>query len=304
MYEFYKKLLTINGIPEFLVKYLECPSLTRLKKVGYFCGMDYASKDIYDFSEYISRYDHSFNVALLTWNYTKDKKATLAALFHDVATPCFAHVIDYMNKDYANQESTEEYTEKIMKADSYLLNCLNEDNIKIEDIVDFKKYSIVDNNRPKLCADRLDGVIITGLFWTKNLDDIEVLNILNHIAIFNNEDGEPELGFNDVSVARKVMEVSESIDIYCHSNEDNYMMELLANLTRYLVSNEYISYDDLYKLNECNIHYIFDIIEDSNFKKQYELFKTIKLDSVPHQDLPHVKKRDLNLIVNGNRIKD
>ena len=165
MYEFYKKLLTINGLPEFLIKYLDCPSLVRLKKIGYFCGMDYASKDIYDFGEYISRYDHSFNVALITWNYTKDKRATLAALFHDVATPCFAHVIDYMNKDYANQESTEEYTERIVMGDNYLLECLKEDNILVDEIVNFKRYPIVDNNRPKLCADRLDGVILTGLFW-------------------------------------------------------------------------------------------------------------------------------------------
>ena len=43
----------------FLVKYLKAPSLLRLKDIGYFCGMDYASKDIYNFKEYISRYDHS-----------------------------------------------------------------------------------------------------------------------------------------------------------------------------------------------------------------------------------------------------
>lgn len=49
-------------------------------------------------------------VALLTYKLTNDKVATLAGLFHDIATPCFSHVIDYMNGDYENQESTEEYT--------------------------------------------------------------------------------------------------------------------------------------------------------------------------------------------------
>lgn len=61
--------------------------------------------------ENITRYDHSLTFALLTWKCTKDKKATLAGMFHDIATPCFSHVIDYMNKDYENQESTEENTE-------------------------------------------------------------------------------------------------------------------------------------------------------------------------------------------------
>ena len=86
MYEYYKSLLINDGIPEFLLKYLKCPSLIRLKDIGYFCGMDYASKDIYDFKEYVTRYDHSLSVALITYRFTKSKKATLAGLFHDVAT--------------------------------------------------------------------------------------------------------------------------------------------------------------------------------------------------------------------------
>ena len=145
--QYYLEQLNYKELPDFLIKYLQTPSLLRLKKVGYFCGMDYASKDIYDFSEYISRYDHSLTVSLLVYKLTKDKTATLAGLFHDIATPCFSHVIDYMNKDYENQESTEEYTECILRRDKYLQKCLEEDNIAIDDIIDFKRYTIVDNER-------------------------------------------------------------------------------------------------------------------------------------------------------------
>ena len=303
MYNYYLSLLTNDGMPEFLEKYLKCSSLLRLKNIGYFCGMDYASKDIYDFGEYISRFDHSLDVALITYKYTKRKEATLAGLFHDVATPCFAHVIDYMNKDYANQESTEEYTEKIIKSDKYLLECLKKDNINVDDIIDFKKYSIVDNDRPKLCADRLDGVIITGLFWTKNIEKQDIDQIMNHVIVFNNEDDELELGFNNYKVAEKVMEVSESINTICHSNEDNYMMELLARLTKYAIDNKYLSYDDLYTLDEEEIHEIFSKIDNPIFIDSYRLFKNIKTDEVPFQDMPYIKKRNLNIIVNGKRIK-
>ena len=71
--QYHLEQIGYNYIPEFLLKYLEIPSLVRLKKVGYFCGMDYASKDVYNFREYISRYDHSLSVALLTYKLTKDK---------------------------------------------------------------------------------------------------------------------------------------------------------------------------------------------------------------------------------------
>ena len=142
-------LYSICKIPRFLNKYLEVPCLERLKNICYFCGMDYASKEVYDFREVISRYDHSLTVALLTWKFTHDKKATIAGLFHDVATPCFAHVIDYMNKDYAKQESTEEYTEEIIKNDKELRRCLRIDKLKYSDICDFKEFSIVDNKELK-----------------------------------------------------------------------------------------------------------------------------------------------------------
>ena len=117
----------LGDIPSFLNKYLDLKILKRLKKVGYFCGMDYGSKHIYDFGYKISRYDHSLTTALITWKFTKDKRQTLLALFHDVSTPCFSHVIDYMNEDYEKQESTEEYTEEIIKKDNYVITKYIED---------------------------------------------------------------------------------------------------------------------------------------------------------------------------------
>ena len=169
----YLILLQINNMPTFLIKYLQTPSLLRLKKIGYFCGMDYASKDIYNFSEYISRYDHSLSTALLVYMLTYDQKSTLAGLFHDISTPCFSHVIDYMHHDYNKQETTEKYTKKIMLNDSYLIKCLKEDNLKIKDI-NFKNNTIVDSKRPTLCADRLDGIILNSLGWTKNITEDEI----------------------------------------------------------------------------------------------------------------------------------
>ena len=296
--EFYLETLEYNEKPEFINKYLNTPSLNRLKKVGYFCGMDYASKNIYDFKEHITRYDHSLTVALLTWKCTKDKKATLAGLFHDIATPCFSHVIDYMNKDYENQESTEEYTEDILKKDTYLSKCLKEDNIKIEDIIKFKQYNIVDNNRPKVCADRLDGVILTGISWTKNIDYKDIKNIVNDIEIYNNE-----IGFKTKNIAKKVLEISESIDIFCHSKEDNYMMELLADITKYGIDNGYITYEELYIANEEELICKLKKVDDEKLIENFAKFENITKDEIPSISLPKVKIRDLNPLVQGKRIK-
>lgn len=298
LFEFYLDTLEYSKRPSFLNKYLDTPCLTRLKKIGYFCGMDYASKSVYNFKEHITRYDHSLTVALLTWKCTKDRTATLAGLFHDVATPCFSHVIDYMNKDYENQESTEEYTEKILKNDKYINKCLKEDNIKIEDIINFKQYNIVDNNRPKVCADRLDGVILTGISWTKNIDYEDIKNIVNDIKIYDNE-----IGFMTKDIANKVLETSKSIDIYCHSNEDNYMMELLASITKYGIDNKYITYEELYVSNEEDLISKLKMSKDLNLIKYFDKFENITSAEIPSINLPKVKIRDLNPLVQGKRIK-
>lgn len=296
--EYYLKILNYDNRPEFLNKYLKTPCLERLKKVGYFCGMDYASKKVYNFKEHITRYDHSLTVALLTWKCTKNKTDTLAGLFHDIATPCFSHVIDYMNKDYAKQESTEEYTEKILKNDKYLNECLKKDKIKIEDIINYKQYSIVDNDRPKVCADRLDGVILTGISWTKNIDYNDIHNIVENMEIYNNE-----IGFKSKEVAKKVLNVSDSIDKYCHSSEDNYMMELLADITKNGIKNKYISYDELYNLNEDELISKLKNSKDSEIMNKLNKFENVSKDEIPVTEIPEVKARDLNPLVKGIRIK-
>ena len=295
--DYYFEKLDYKNMPKFLVKYLDTPCLKRLKKVGYFCGMDYASKNIYNFKEYITRYDHSLTVALLTWKCTHDKESTLAGLFHDISTPCFSHVIDYMNKDYENQESTEQYTEDILKNDKYLIECLKQDNINVEDIINFKKYSIVDNERPKLCADRLDGVILTGMSWTKNIQSNDIDNILNDLDIFDNE-----IGFRSKEIAYKVVEVSKSIDIYCHSNEDNYMMELLATITRYGINKGYITYKELYISNEEDVLNKLKNTDDAELLNYINKFENITESEIPAISLEDVKKRDLNPLVKGKRL--
>lgn len=291
----------LGPIPKFLEKYLSLRILTRLKKVGYFCGMDYASEHVYLFEYKISRYEHSLTTALLTWKFTKSKKQTLAALFHDVSTPCFSHVIDYMNKDYENQESTEEKTESILRNSKKLKELLKEDKLTIEDILDFKKYTIVDNHRPKLCADRIDGIILTSLGWTKTLTMAEVPSILDDIQVMINEDKEKELGVKSNEIANKLCDLNREIDIICHSNEDNYMMELLAEITKYAIDKEYITYDNLYEYNEDKLIKLLYSIEDTALKILLNLFKTVTLEEISIKEIPPVKRRYINPLVNGKR---
>lgn len=299
--EYYKNNLV--GIPVFLEKYLHVPSIERLKGIGYFCGMDYASKDIYNFSEYISRYDHSLTVALMIYKLTGSKLATIAGLFHDIATPCFSHVIDYMNGDYLTQESTEEYTEKIILSDKRLLSCLEEDNIDVSDVTNFKKYSLVDLDRPSLCSDRLDGIILTAMGWTKNISINDIDRIVDSMCVYKNENGIDEIGLKDIDIVRKVVEINDVINIYCQSREDNYMMNLLADITKIGIKNNLFTYDDLYTLTEDELFSILNNCNIKEIKGLLYLFYNIKRDDIPNREMPKIKVRKINPLCNGRRFQ-
>ena len=301
--DYYKMKLGIESMPEFLKEYLSMPSITRLKDITYLCGMDYASKYVYDFKEPISRYDHSLTVALMTWNLTHDIKATIAALYHDAATPCFSHVIDYMNRDYLVQESTEKPLEDMLKKDSILSNKLKDDNIDIEDIINFKKYSIVDLERPKLCADRLDGIILTGISWTKQVDECMINKFIDGISLYMNEYDEYEIGFNNEDAAIEALIINNSIDRLCHTRSDNYMMELLANIVNLAIKREYISYEQLYSSKEIDLLNILNNTNDIDINNMLNSFYNMKKRDIPLDfNMPKIKMRTLNPIVCGKRM--
>ena len=292
----------VDELPKYELKYFMTPSLIRLKNVGYFCGMDYASKNVYNFSENITRFTHSISTSFIIDKLTHDKTKTIAGLYHDIATPCFSHVIDYMNKDYSKQETTEEYTERIIKSDEILLSYLKKDEIKVDDIINFKKFSIVDTERPKLCADRLDGIVLTSIAWTKNIKSNEIKLITKDMSLYKNEDNEEEIGFSSKDTAKMVVKINKEIDKYCHSNEDNYMMELLAKITAIAISRKYIKYDDLFFLNEDQIFKIFIESKDNELLELLNKFKTIKKEEIPETIIPEVKSRIINPLVKDKRV--
>lgn len=189
--EYFKVLSPV--FPEWLLDYIDTPEIQRLSGISMVCGTDYSK--IYDYKSFNSTLDHSVGVALIIWNFTKDKKQTLAGLFHDIATPIFKHCIDFMNGDSEHQESTEERTEQVIRNSQTILSLLNRDGIKVEEISDYHIYPIADNNTPRLSADRFEYTFSNGLFLYGAWNVDEISKYYNDITILKNEDGIEELGF-------------------------------------------------------------------------------------------------------------
>ncbi len=289
-----------DEIPSFLEKHFEIPELKRLQDVGYLCGMDYCSKAIYDFPYFYSRFDHSLAVALMTWNFTQNKTQTIAALLHDISTPVFSHVIDYMNDDHINQESTEERTEDIINGSTQLLDCLKQDSINTIDITDCKKYSIIDNDRPKLCCDRLDSLFMTNVLWTKKLKFNEIKEIYENITVLTNENGESELGSLDIKTASKIADLSLDVGYATNSNEDKLSMQLLADILKLCDNYGYLDKNMLYYLDEKQIVKIINSIKEQEILGLWKTFLTTK-EIIGDDDLCKKQKENYYVSINTKK---
>lgn len=160
----YYSILSKN-FPEFLNDYIFTPEMQKLDGINQICGSYWRKENIYD--DMYSVLKHSIGVALIIWNFTHDKKQTIAGLLHDISSPAFKHCIDFLNGDAEKQESTEEQTVETIKNSKQIMELLERDNIKVEEICDYKIYPIADNKTPKLSADRLEYTFMNGIYYKK-----------------------------------------------------------------------------------------------------------------------------------------
>ena len=100
-------------VPGFLQALAETPELRRLKEVGMNCGCEYTAFPRFRRLRPYSRFSHSMGVGLIVWHFTGDPAQAVAGALHDIATPVFAHVVDFLRGDHLRQEATEERTADI-----------------------------------------------------------------------------------------------------------------------------------------------------------------------------------------------
>ena len=290
--------------PEWLWEYINTEALFKQNYISVTCGTIYS--DLFESSYFYSSLDHSIGVALIVWHFTHDKKQTLAGLFHDIATPVFKHCIDFLNGDYMTQESTEDLTTEIISNSSEIMNLLKRDNIKLEEVNDYHKYPIADNDTPMFSADRLEYTLSNALFHYNKLNLQEIEEIYNDIIIQSNENNVPELGFKTLYIAMKFVRTMSKLSIIYLEERTRYSMQFLADIVKKLNEENLIIIKDLYSKKENDV---IKIIESSRYSKVYNIWKNAKKVNISNRQPEGVyfvhhgaKRRYINPLVNEKRI--
>lgn len=234
-----------NDFPVFIKELINTPEFKRLSNVGMNCGCEYTSFPIFSKGKDYTRYEHSIGVALIIWHFTKDIKQSIAGLLHDISSPVFAHVIDFLNGDHETQESTEEKTEEIIANSMDIQEILKKYNLSTKDVYDYHMYPIADNDFPLLSADRLEYTLGNAFYYGfKSMEEIR--DMYEDLVVSINEFGQSEISFSTLNKAIEFTSVSiENSKVYS-SNVDRFAMQYLADLLKLAVSKRVISMKDLY----------------------------------------------------------
>ena len=191
-----------------------------------------------------SRWDHSLGTALIVWHFTGNAAQAAAGLLHDIATPVFAHVVDFMNGDYLAQESTEAGTRELIDGSPELQAILSANGLCTEDVCDYHRFPVADNPSPRLCADRLEytlGNLINYRFCTA----VEARRFYGDVRLGEDEDGRPELVFRSRETAEAFALHALRCAMVYAGDEDRYAMQRLAELLRSALDLGVLTADDL-----------------------------------------------------------
>lgn len=231
-----------RDIPSFLLEFMETAEIQRLKDIGMNCGVEYTNFPVFKNCKPYSRFDHSVGVALIVWHFTGDIKQSVAGLLHDIATPVFAHTIDFLNGDHLKQESTEIETENMITKSYSLTKLLKKYNFTIQDVCNYHIYPLADNDMPCLSADRLE-YSLGNMYHYGFVQIAEIKKYYHHIYVNNKKE---ELAFDDLQTAIAfTKDVFKTSRVYI-SDEDRFAMQSLAILLKVALKDGVIEMQDLY----------------------------------------------------------
>ena len=218
----------VSSLPPVILAMADTPAMQRLSRVGMHCGCEYTAYPIYrDALAPYSRYTHSLGTAAIVWHFTHDLKQSVAGLLHDIATPAFAHTVDFLNGDHLRQESTESRTRAMIASSPELMALLVQSSLTLDDVDDYHRYPIADNDSPRLSADRLEYTLGNAHLIFRCPEET-IKAIYSDLFVDKNEDGENELCFAHAPQADAFTRLALQQSKWFVSDEDRFSMQAVS----------------------------------------------------------------------------
>lgn len=164
-----------------VIKIIKHPAIQRLKNIwistyGY----------LFELKRNATRYDHSIGVYLLLKHFKCSKQEQIAGLIHDVSHTALSHVSTYaFQHKYTGTEFHELQQYKFIQS-SGLAALLIKLWYNPTQLLHDKKFSLLENELPDICADRIDYALRDGLHL-QILSRQQVNQVLKGLIVYNGE---------------------------------------------------------------------------------------------------------------------
>ena len=257
--------------PEFLKALCLTAPLKRLERVGMNCGCEYTAFPRFASIERYTRAEHSLGAALIVWRFTSDAAQSVSALLHDIATPVFAHVVDFLRGDYLGQTATESGTAELIRASAEIGAVLRSLGLRAEDVEDYHRYPVADNDPPRLSADRLDYTLGNAVNFSLASPE-ELGEIFSDLRVGENERGETELVFSDARKAARFAALALECSRIYVCDADRCAMQTLSELLRDALAAGVLAEEDLRSTEE---EVIAKLLADARFAARWRDFRAL-----------------------------
>ncbi len=164
-----------------ILEIIKHPAMQRIKKIwistyGY----------LFNLKRNATRFDHSIGVYLLLRNFGASKEEQIAGLIHDVSHTALSHVSTYAFQGKYTGTEFHELQQKKFIEDSGLAKLLEKLGYNPDELLHENHFSLLENELPDICADRLDYALRDGLHL-QTLSRQQVERIKNGLKVLKGE---------------------------------------------------------------------------------------------------------------------
>lgn len=136
-----------------IIELINSKPVQRLKKIS-----QMGPPDKYYHLKGYSRFEHSVGVMLLLKHLGASEEEQIAGLIHDVSHTAFSHVIDWVwGKGHVEDYQDNQHQEILIN--SQIKKIIEKYDLDFIKIIRPENFSLLENNLPNVCADRIDYAI-------------------------------------------------------------------------------------------------------------------------------------------------
>lgn len=158
-----------------ILKIMASKPLLRIKDVNQ------AGTQLVQPNKRVTRFDHCVGVMIILKKFGASLEEQIAGLLHDVPHTAFSHAADFVFKEGDSQEYHEKFLKKIV-LESEIPEILKEYQIDPEFVTDEHNFSLLEQDIPLLCADRID-YSLRDMENDGNLNQEEIEQILKFLGV-------------------------------------------------------------------------------------------------------------------------